>query len=406
MTTMRKLPFEGCRVVDFGWVWAGTVLGHILADHGAEVIKVESRRRLDGLRLGRVFELGETLELNPHFQNLNRNKLSITVDISQPKGAELIKELVKKSQMVIENFVPGVLKRHGLDYESLVKVKPDIIMISLSPAGQDGPLSKMSAYAPLITALSGIDSLLGYKDEQPLGFKHAYGDVTASLSGAFAVLVALRYCNRTGKGQYIDMSQWETTTSLIGEAIMDYTMNGRIKGCQGNYDARMAPHGNYPCKGDDKWVSIAVKTENEWKAFCEAIGNPSWTSDPKFDDPDRRLSNVDELNKYVAEWTSNYTNYECAEMLQKFGVAAAPVLSTEGVFLDPHFNDRGLFVNVDHPIAGGTVIYDLPWKSKDLTRKPIRHAPILGEHNNYVFGEVLGLSKEEIDKLIDEKTIY
>ncbi|MFC1990833.1 CaiB/BaiF CoA transferase family protein [Chloroflexota bacterium] len=406
----KKQILEGYRVVDFGWVWAGTVLGQILADHGAEVIKIESKKRLDGLRLGKVFELGETLEVNTYFHNLNRNKLSITVDISQPKGAELIKELVKKSHIVVENFTPSVLNRYGLDYPSLIKVKPDIVMISMSPAGQRGPLSQIVAYAPIITALSGIDSMVGYPDSEPMGFKHAYGDVTASLSGAFAVLAAMRYHARTGKGQHIDMSQIEITTSLIGEGIMDYTMNSRGKGTQGNYSPNMAPHGNYPCKeddrGDDKWVSIAVKTEGEWRNFCKAIGNPSWCADPKFADRRLRLANSAELDKYVTQWTSNHTDYEVAEILQKEGVAATPVLTTADIFLDPHYNQRRSFVDVEHPISGGTAIYDLPWKFSGITRKKIRHAPLLGEHNDYVFGEILGLPKEKRDKLVEENIIY
>ncbi|MFH1382226.1 MAG: CoA transferase [Chloroflexota bacterium] len=403
---MAKLPFEGYRVVDFGWVWAGTVLGHILADHGAEVIKIESKKRLDGLRLGRVFELGDTLEVNPAFHNNNRSKMSITLDWTTPRGHELILELIRKSDIVNENFGVGTLKRHGLDYDSLVKIKPDIIMLSLSPAGQYGPLSEMLAYAPLLSALAGIDSMLGYRDDRPLGFKHAYADVVATLYGAFTVMAALRYRERTGQGQYIDLSQSEVTTSLIGEAMMDYFMNGRVAGCQGNLRPHMAPHGNYRCKGDDKWVSIAVKTEDEWQAFCTAIGNPTWTGDPKFSDLSHRLGNLDELDKHVTEWTLTHTDYEAAELLQKAGVAAAPVLNIEGVFFDPHFQERGIFLNVDHPIAGGLTLYDLPWQASGLGRKPPRYAPLLGEQNDYVFGQLLGLSKEEIARLVEEKIIY
>lgn len=403
---MKELPLEGYRVVDFGWVWAGTVLGHILADYGAETIKVESRRRLDGLRLGRVFELGTTLEINPTFHNLNRNKLSITLDMQQPKGVQLLKELISKSDIVVENYTPGVMKRRGLDYESLTNVRPDIIMISMSAAGSYGPLSNIVTYAPVISALSGIDSMVGYTDERPLGFRHAYADPTASLFGAFAVLVALRYRERTGKGQYIDLSQWEATTCLIGEAIMDYNMNKRVYGPQGNRYPTMAPHGVYPCEGDDKWVSIAVKTEREWSGLCKAMGNPPWTKDPRFADKYKRLQNAADLDKYVAQWTRKHTDYGATNILQKNGVAAAPVLTTDGIFIDSHFNERGTFVDVNHPLVGGEVIYGSPWKLGGTITKPARHAPLLGEHNNYVFGEILGLSREEIMQLADQKIIY
>jgi benzylsuccinate CoA-transferase BbsF subunit len=403
---MEKLPLQGYRVVDFGWVWAGTVLGHILADYGAEVIKVESKRRLDGLRLGRVFELGTALEINPTFHNLNRNKLSITVDIQQPKGVELLKKLIAKSDIVVENYSPGVMKKRGLDYNSLIKVNPNVIMISMSAAGSYGPLSHVVTYAPVISALSGIDSMVGYENDRPLGLKHAYADPTASLFGTFAVLGALRYREKTGRGQYIDLSQWEATTYLIGEAIMDYIMNNRVSGTQGNRHSAMAPHGIYPCKGNDQWVSIAVKTEKEWAGFCTAMGNQPWTKDPKFAQKYNRLCNVAELDKRVANWTSKHTDYEATSILQKNGVAAAPALTIDGIFVDPHFNKRRCFVDLEHPVVGGEVIYGLPWKISGTPHKKFRHAPLLGEHNNYVFGKILGLSDKKIMTLTEKKVIY
>jgi benzylsuccinate CoA-transferase BbsF subunit len=402
----KELPLQGYRVVDFGWVWAGTVLGHILADYGAETIKVESKRRLDGLRLGRVFELGTALEINPTFHNLNRNKLSITVDMQQPKGVELLKRLISKSDIVVENFTPDVMKKRGLDYDSLVKVKPDIIMISMRAAGNYGPLAHIVTYAPVISALSGIDSMVGYADEGPLGFKHAYADPTASLFGTFAVLAALRYRKRTGKGQYIDLSQWEATTVLIGEAIMDYAMNQRVYGPRGNRHAAMAPHGNYPCKENDTWVAIAVKTEKEWLGLCRAMGNPALAKDPRFVDKYKRLQNTVALDKSISEWTSKHTDYEAAHLLQKNGVAATPLLTTDRIFADPHFNQRKTFVHVDHPVAGAEVVYNLPWKLSSGSRKKFRHAPLLGEHNDYVFGKLLGLSQKEISDLAKEEVIY
>ena len=402
----NKLPFEGIRVVDFGWVWAGTVLGHILAEHGAEVIKIESRKRLDGLRLGRVFELGDTLELNPAFHNNNRSKMSITLDWASPKGHEIIKELIKKADVVNENFSVGTLEKHGLGYEELKKIKPDIIMLKLAPTGQYGPESNIMAYAPLMSAIAGIDSMLGYKGDRPLGFKHAYGDVMATLTGAFVLMTALRYKKRTGKGQYIDLSECETTSSLIGEPFMDYFMNGRVAECMGNFRPGMAPHNNYKCAGNDKWVSIAVKTEEEWKAFCKAIGNPAWTKETKFTTLHKRLANLEELDKHVTAWTNTLGDYEATEILQKAGVAAAPVLTIEGVFFDPQFQERGIFMTVEHPVAGDLTLYDLPWQASGLGRKPPRYAPLLGENNDYVFGEILGMPKMEIDKLVEEKVIY
>lgn len=402
---MNNLPLSGCRVVDFGWVWAGTLMGSILGAYGAEVIKMESRRRIDGMRLGKVFEVGKELEKNPNFHNLNRNKLSARVNMAEEEGAKLIKELVKKSDIVIENFTPGTLKKRGLGYESLSEVKPDLIMVSLAPMGQKGPLSNLVTYAPVISALSGIDSMVGYPGENPIGFKHAYADVVASMCGLFSVLAAIRHRNRTGEGQYIDLSQGESVMPSMGEAFMDYEMNKRVMGLQGNTSKTMAPHGIYPCAGDDKWVSIAVKTDEEWQSFCKVLGNPAWAADEKFRDPEQRIANAAELDGQVAAWTKNHENYEVTEMLQNAGVAAAPMLDTSEIFLDPHMNERKVFVDVEHPVLGSTVLYNWPWKMNDVDSK-MQRAPLFGEHTKYVFEDILGLSREEIDKLMEEKVIY
>lgn len=402
---MSNLPLSGYRVVDFGWVWAGTLLGSILGAYGAEVIKMESRRRIDGMRLGKVFEVGKELEKNPNFHNLNRNKLSARVNMAEEKGARLIKELVKKSDIVIENFTPGTLKKRGLGYESLSEVKPDLIMVSLAPMGQEGPLSNLVTYAPVISALSGIDSMVGYPGENPIGFKHAYADVVASMCGLFSVLAAVRHKNRTGEGQYIDLSQGESVMPSMGEAFMDYEMNKRVMGPQGNTKKTMAPHGVYPCAGGDKWVTIAVKTDEEWLHFCKVLGNPGWTADEKFRDLALRIANAAELDKHVAGWTKKHENYEVTEMLQNAGVAAAPMLDTSEIFLDPHMNERNVFVDVEHPVMGNTVLYNWPWKMDNIDSR-MKRAPLFGEHTEYVFGEILGLSNEEIAKLMDQEVIY
>ncbi|MDO8674239.1 MAG: CoA transferase [Dehalococcoidia bacterium] len=400
-----KLPLSGVRVVDFGWVWAGTLLGSILGSYGAEVIKIESKRRLDGMRLGKVFEVGEGLEKNPFFQNLNRNKLSMTMDMSKDEGVSLLKELVKKSSIVIENFAPGVLARRGLDYRSLEQVKQDIIMVSLSPMGQHGPLANLVTYAPIISALSGIDSLVGYPGESPIGFKHAYADVVASICALFALLVAVRHHNKTGEGQYIDLSQGEAVLPSLAEPILDYQMSGRVRSPRGNNSEFMAPHGVYPCAGDDKWVSIAVKTDEEWRSLCGVLGNPPWTAEPSFANLAARITNAKELDKHIGEWTSGRDSYDVTQALQNAGVAAAPVLDTEGVFLDPQFNQREAFVNVEHPITGNTVLYNWPWKMASMQNR-MQRAPLLGEHNNYVLGEVLGLPEAEIQRFIDQQVVY
>jgi len=247
---------------------------------------------------------------------------------------------------------------------------------------------------------------MGYSGERPLGVgEPAFADRSASLHAAFAILAALHYRNRTGKGQYIDLSQWEAAICLIGEAIMDYDMNGRVMGTQGNFDPEMAPHGNYQCRGEDKWVSIAVRTEEEWKALCDAMGNPQWTREGRFSTKLNRLKNIEQLDQLVSQWTKNYTPYEITETLQSAGVAAIPLMNIEDQYIDSHFNERGIHVNVEHPKVGAEVIYGLSWKMNKTPGGVRGSAPLLGEHNNYVFRDLLGLSTQEIQSLIDEEVL-
>ena len=412
---MRSYPLSGYRVTDYGTAVAGPVVGQILADMGAEVIKVETRTHLDGIRLGRPIvgddiaggDEGKWPELQPMFHCINRSKLGITVDFAHPKGVALIKQLVQLSDVITENFSPRVLKEHGLDYESMKEVKPDIVMLSMSGGGQYGPLRDIVTYAPAVTALAGLSSMMGYYGERVLGVGlPSFADLNASLHGAFAILAALRYRNRTGEGLHIDLSQSEAATCLVGEAIMEYTMNHRVLGTSGNRNPTMAPHNNYHCKGEDKWVSIAVKTEEDWRSFCTAIGNPSWTTDARFSDRYSRLANQVEMDEFICQWTVNHTPHEVTVILQKAGVAAAPVMNVEDHFVDPHFAERQIYAEIDQPMVGAETIPSLPWKLSETPGGIRRGAPMLGEHNSYIFGELLGLSQDEINQLTEEKVLY
>ena len=402
---MANYPLQGYRVVDFSWVWAGPLLGMILADMGAEVIKVETNKRLDSARLtpGRSTVGPETDFV---FHSMNRNKLGITVDMSDPRGADLIRELVKVSDVAVENFSPKGLINLGLKYENLSEVNPKLVMISLPAAGQYGPLSNVVTYAPSLGALCGYSSLIGYPEERVLGEQTPYLDVNSAIHGAFAVMSALYYREQTGKGQYIDMAQIEVGVSIIGEAFMEYFMNGRVMGTNGNRSPVMAPHNNYPCQGEGRWVSIAVRTDEEWKGFCQAIGNPPWTEDGRFSEKHDRLTNRDELDSLVSAWTTGYTDYEVMEILQKAGVAATPCLDLMERFSDPHFEARQVHLQVEHPATGIDVIAGLPFKFSETPCEVRRPAPMLGQHNEYVFGELLHKSKEEIAQLIEDQVIH
>jgi benzylsuccinate CoA-transferase BbsF subunit len=403
---MPVYPLTNIRVVDFGWVLAGAIPGQILADLGAQVIKVETRKRLDFMRQGRPL-IGDKPdpEQNPTFHNVNRGKLSFAVDMEHPKGAELLLRLVRISDVVIENFSVGVLKKFGVDYVHLQEIKPDIIMISMSSAGQYGSFAGMRSYASTINAMSGLDSTVGYEGERVLGIQQPYSDLNASLHAAFAVLSALWYRNRTGQGQYIDLSQWETSISVAGEIMMHYIMNQKVVGTVGNADLMMAPHGNYPCKGEDEWVSIAVNTEEEWRSFCQAIGNPPWTRDSQFADRYNRIRNWKVLDKYVSEWTKQYSPYEVTEQLQRHRVAAAPVLNVEKRFYDPHLKERGDYIEIEHPILGAEWVYGPFWKSSADMGGIRQRAPLLGEHTAYILKELLGMGDKEIQALLEEHVL-
>jgi benzylsuccinate CoA-transferase BbsF subunit len=419
---MASYPLEGYRVVDFGSAWAGPQMTHIVADMGAEVIKVESHNRIDYGRMGGAASAKDlltktpeaiaaadpdSLELNPVFHLLNRGKLGITVDFTKPKGADLLRELIKKSDIVADNFTPGVLDKYGLGYESLAAIKPDIIVVSLCFAGHTGPLKGTRGYAPIITALAGLDSVVGYPDETiPCGPRFAFGDHVAATHGALAMLVALIHRNRTGEGQYIDISEWEATTSLLGEPLMDYFMNGRIQGTTGNRDTSIAPNGFYPCKGKDEWVSIAIKTDEEWLDFCNATGNPHWIEDERFSDNYSRLLHQDELDELIIQWTANYTPQEVTDILQKSRVAAAPFMISKQQYQDPHFRERNIVVEVDHPKSGTETFYGIPWKLSETPGEIRRSGPLLGQDNEYVFKDLLGMSQENFDQLVEEKVIY
>ena len=400
-------PLSGYRVLDFGWVLAGAIPGMILADMGAEVMKVETRQRMDYMRLGRPI-IGDEPdpEQHPMFHNVNRGKLSITLNTTKPDAIHLIKGLVTHCDVLIENFSPGVMERLGLDYSVISGIKPEIVMASISSNGQTGSLRDLRAYAPSIGALAGLDSTMGYEGERPLGLKHAYADIAGALHSVFAIVSALHQRKRTGRGQYIDVSMLRATVATMGAGLMEYEMTGRVMKPKGNYDPVMAPYGNYPCSGDDAWVSIAVRTEEEWLGLKEAMGHPPWCDDEEFASPYSRLANRHNLDERLSGWTRERDAWEITENLQAHGVAAIPVMGAEDRLFNPHFQERGLYSDIDHPSLGAEPIYNLMW---NLSRTPPsirRHAPLMGEHNRQIFGGLLGMSDEDISRLEEEQVLW
>ena len=408
----QRGPLDGYRVLDFGWVLAGAVPGMILADMGAEVIKVETRQRMDYMRLGRPI-IGDEPdpEQNPMFHNVNRGKRGITLNTTHPEAVELARRLAAECDVVIENFSPGVMQRLGLDYNTLSRYNPLLVMASITSNGQTGPLRDLRAYAPSIGALSGLDSTMGYQPTEgeqgrPLGLKHAYADLCGALHAVFAITSALHERQRTGHGRYIDVSMLRATVATMGAGLMEYELAGRVLQPMGNYDPVMAPYGNYPCKGDDVWVSIAVRTEEEWGGLLKAMGNPDWADDPIFSSRYARLNYRRELDACLSEWTRERTAWETTELLQSCGVAAFPVLDAEGRLFNSHFQARGLYSDIEHPALGSEPVFNLMWQLSRTPPRIQRHAPLLGEHNRDVFCGLLGMDETELSRLEETQIIW
>jgi crotonobetainyl-CoA:carnitine CoA-transferase CaiB-like acyl-CoA transferase len=369
---------------------------------GAEVIKVESKRKLDNNRWH--FKAGETGFNSGEFNFTNRGTKSITLNMRKPGGVKVFKELVKVSDVIITNYTPRVMPSWGLDYTVLKAIKPDIILVSLPGFGSSGPNKDYVAYGPTIQAASGMTFSHGHVGEDPILAGANPADPAGGMWGALGVVAALNYRARTGLGQNVDVAQSEGITSYLPELIMEYSMNKRIRPRMGNRDEIMAPHSIYPCKGKDKWVAIAVGTDEEWNSLCKVMGNPDLNKDARFADQYSRWQNQDKLDKLISDWTKDFTHYEVMNMLQKAGVAAGASLNVEELINDPHVQERGVYIEQNHPVAGKSIVFRSPWTSALTATNP--PAPCLGQHNDYVFKTLLGMSDKKIAKLTEEEAIY
>jgi benzylsuccinate CoA-transferase BbsF subunit len=404
---MNKDALKGVRIADFSWVWAGPLTTMLLAFMGAEVIKIESRKRLDQMRQGSITTGDSFSDYNasPIFNNANLNKKSVTLDLSRPEGTELARKIVAVSDLTIENMRPGVMDKLGLGYKDLVKVKPDMIMLSASGFGSSGPYREYAGYAPIFAAFGGLAYLTGYEDGEPNTMSGVM-DLRVGTVSAFALLAALIHRQKTGEGQYIDLSSSECISALVGPQLMEYTMNRRSPFRCGNQDSIMAPYNCYRCKGNDKWISLAVATDEEWNALCRAMGNPAWTREEAFTDIYSRWKNRTKLDELIGKWTINYTHYEVMELLQRSGVAAMPSFSAEEILSDPHVKARGLINEVQHPVLGKKVVINPSWKHSETPARIHKASPLLGEHNEEVFGDLLGMTQEEVKKLEAAQIIF
>ena len=377
------------RILDFTWVLAGPYATRILADFGAEVIKVQSL----------ISTEAEDKFARGYYNTWNRNKLGITLNLNKPEGVMLAKRLVGISDAVVENFAPRVMANLGLDYDSLKQVKPDIIMLGMSAMGQTGPWRDYTGFGPTVQAFSGITHLTSFPGKPPVGLGYSYADHVAGLVAVLALLGAMEYRERTGEGQYIDVSQVEAMSSLLGGAVLDYTLNGNEPQPAGNSSTEAAPYGVYRCRGDDRWCAIAVFTDKEWHGFKRALGSLPWADGEKFATLSGRLKNHEELDRLVGEWTVKHTAEEVMSLLQGEGVSAGVMQDASDLANEPQLRARSFFVELEHPESGKTISDATPVKLSRSPAEYIRQAPALGQDNNYVYGQLLGMSEEEIDDL-------
>lgn len=391
-------PLAGIRVADFGWVWAGPFGTSLLALLGAEVIRIESRGRFDNMRRIRGAPPGEQLEQSVTFSDINFNKRGISLDMRRPEAKEIARRLIQVSDVVAENFSPGALGRMGFGYDQVRAIKPDVVMVSASAAGQTGPDRHNVGYATVFNAVSGMGGLTGYPDSSPVDIRDG-SDLRVANAAASAVLAALIHRRRTGQGQYIDISAQEVLSSLIGNDLLEYFLNRRVPTRQGNADPAYFPHECYPCAGEDRWVSVVVDTPEEWAALCALIGRPDWAADPRFATAEGRRSAVAEIDAAIAAFTRSRTPDEAAETFQAAGVAAAPVPASVDVYADPHVAAREMIVEVDHPVMGPRKIIGVPWRLSRTPARLVRSAPLLGEDTHHVLHDLLGLSEPEIADL-------
>lgn len=396
----RGGPLKGVRVLEMTKVWAGPYAGKMLAHLGAEVIKVESLSNIDEMRAYG----GVDINAAPYFLSINQEILSVQVNTKTPEGLDLFRQMVAKSDIVIDNIRPGAMERSSLAYDDLKKIKPDIIQVSIKMWGTDGPLGYQTGYAPSFAALSGLTALVGHEGETPRGMNIRYGDSTAGASAALAAIAALHHRERTGEGQFVDLSAVEAMTSLVGDSLFAYSVTGQVPQPDGNFHPELCPHGAYPCK-DGEWVSIAVADDAEWHALCEVLQVRDLARDARFATLADRLENRHVLDAAVGEETAKQDASWLAQRLRHAGVPSFRSQSSIDLCSDDYLWAREAYRMVSDHKNGSRPIIGPSWRIHPDPPKVERGAPLVGEHNDYVYGELLGLPRERIDDLIERKVI-
>jgi crotonobetainyl-CoA:carnitine CoA-transferase CaiB-like acyl-CoA transferase len=404
---MTQHALAGLRILDLTQVAAGPYATLMLGFMGAEVIKVESCLRLDISRGAVHPQPGEGLypggepgeqpwNRTGHYVHRNGNKLSLTLDLATARGKELLLQLATQCDVLIENYRASVLDRLGLGYDAVSRRNPRLVYVKISSQGATGPEKDYGSLGSTLEQTAGLASITGYDDGKPLMTNETYPDPVVGILAVGALMAALRRRRQTGKGTFIDLAQREVTVSMLGEAILDYSLTGRVATPRGNRHPLYAPQGVYPCRGDDAWVAISVGSDAEWQGLCQAIGQPLLVHDPRCATIVARHHHHAELDRWLTAWTQERQHYDAMHCLQAYGVPAGAVLQGGEIITDPHLEARRFWDVIQHPAAGAYKQVTTPWQLSKSPRCATQPAPSLGAHNHYVLGELLGLSQEEI----------
>ncbi|WP_072803180.1 CaiB/BaiF CoA-transferase family protein [Rhodococcoides yunnanense] len=395
---------DGIRVLDLTWVLAGPYCTRILADHGAEVIKVESLGRPDPTRFAPFMHLSRDAHDDPntsgYFNDVNRNKRSISLDTKTPEGLAVLRDLVAVSDVVVENFSSSVMDKMGLGYEELEKIRPGIIYTSMSGMGHTGPRRDWVSYADIVSASSGLTALTGWSAEDVIGVIYGHGDIVAGLQAALGILAALDYRERTGRGQHIDLSQLEAMASHMGTSVVTATGAGEISAPIGNAHRRFSPHGVFRCLGVDRWCALAIRDNREWDALCRIVGREDWIGDPSLASPDSRRLRDLEISEAITAWTSVRPASMVQEQLQRAEIAAGAVQDGRDlVEFDAHLRERSFYVAAHHPVAGAFLHEGTPVRMQGTPGGVRTAAPVLGADTGEILRSVLGYAQADIDGL-------
>ena len=398
----RALPLEGVKLLEFTWVVAGPWGTRYFSDYGATVIKVESTTKIDTLRTIAPFkDHTPGAERSAAYATVNAGKLGITLNLAHPKGRDIATLLAAWADVVTESFAPGAMAKFGLDYESLRKVNPSIIMLSSCLNGQTGPHRDLAGFGTMGQQLAGFGALAGWPDRPPAGAPGAYTDYVAPKFMAAAILAALDHRRRTGAGQYIDFSQGESSMAFLAPAILDYTVNGHVMERRGNASPDYAPHGVFPASGEDRWISIAATTDAEWQALAGIIGG-ALSADDRFRTNASRLEHNDALEAALSAWTSERDVDEIEQALQAKSVPAHRLTTMVDVFADPQLAAREHLITVQHGELGDVPIENSRMRFSATPARVTSAGPTFGQHTQHVLTDILGVGDEEVVELMAE----